>query len=78
MKVSSKWLLGSLAAVMMAACGPPKNDTTTGGTGSETGAVGGAPTTGADTGVTGTAGGAMSDSAAILDSAKVEKDSIVR
>ena len=78
MKASSKWLLGSLAALMMAACGPPKNDTTTGGTGSETGAVGGAPTTGADTSATGAAGGAITDSAAVKDSAKVTKDSIVR
>ena len=45
MKRSSTFLLATLAAVALAACGPRRTDTTTTG-GSETGAAGTAGTTG--------------------------------
>ena len=73
MRYSPRLLLGGLTAVVLAACGPPKNDTNaTGGTGSETGAVSGNPTT-ADTALTGVA-----DTGVATDSTRVTKDSISR
>jgi hypothetical protein len=74
MKRSSTFLLAALTAMGLAACNPPKSDTnTTGGTGSETGAMPAdtattgapAPTPGAttDTGM-----GARTDTAAKTDS----------
>jgi len=56
MKRSSKFILASLAAMSVAACNPPRGDTTTGGTGSESGSMSG----GADTSMSGGTG-TMSD-----------------
>jgi hypothetical protein len=71
MKRSSTFLLAALTALGLAACNPPRKDTTTtGGTGSETGAM---P---ADTSATSTAvpaadtGMAKTDTAAKMDSTK--------
>jgi hypothetical protein len=59
MKRSSTFLLAALTALGLAACNPPRKDTTTtGGTGSESGSMG-AP---ADTATTGAGTGAMTDS----------------
>lgn len=64
---SSTLILGSLTAILLAACGGPKHDTTTtGGTGSETGAATNAPAP-ADTAMTGSQ--APADTAMKRDSA---------
>jgi len=74
MKRSSTFLLAGLTAFGLAACSPPKSDTTTtGGTGSESGAMpadtSAMPTPGAatDTGM------AKTDTAMKMDSTKTKK-----
>ena len=73
MKRASTLLLGGLTALVLAACNAPRNDTTTGGAGSETGSMSGSPTTGADTSATGAA-----DTGVASDSVRIDKDTIVR
>ena len=70
MKRSSTFLLAALTALGLAACSPPRNDTTTtGGTGSESGSMG----TPADTTTTGTGTG----TGAPMDSAHPGTDTAV-
>lgn len=71
MKRASILLLGGLAAFTLAACNAPRNDTTTGGTGSETGSMS-TPAT-PDTTAT---GGAPTGAAA--DSTRPGTDTLVR
>ena len=72
MKRVSTFLLGGLAALTLAACNAPRNDTNTGGTGSETGSMSGTPST-TDTTATGGA-----PSGAATDSTPISKDTTVR
>jgi hypothetical protein len=69
MKRSSTFLLAALTAMGLAACNPPKSDTnTTGGTGSETGAMPADTATMAPGAATDTGMGARTDTAARTDS----------
>jgi hypothetical protein len=72
MKRKSTLLLGGLTALIMAACNAPRNDTTTGGTGSETGSMSGSPAT-TDTTATGATG-----TGAASDGLQMNKDTTVR
>ena len=67
MKRASTLLLSGLAALALAACNPPRNDRTTGGTGSESGSTSGTPSAGTDT----TATGAV-DTGATRDSTRAD------
>ena len=86
MKRSSTFLLATCAAVVLAACGPRKADTTTGGaeTGA-TGATGGAydttspsGTTGDTTSPSGTTGDTTSPSGTMGDTTHAHPDSAAR
>ena len=71
MRRKSTLLLGGMTALVLAACNAPRNDTTTGGTGSETGSMSGSPTT--DTTTTAAPG-----AGATSDSQPITKDTMVR
>ncbi len=51
-----RFLAGSLLALVLAACSTPRNDTTTGGTGSESGTMSGDTMSSMDTAMSGGAG----------------------
>ena len=72
MKRVSTLLLGGLGAFTLAACNAPKNDTTTGGTGSETGSMSGTAS------ATDAAAPGAAPTGAPTDSTPVAKDTTVR
>jgi len=76
MKRSSTFLLAALTAVGLAACNPPRKDTTTtGGTGSESGSM----STPADTATTGVgATGAATDTGMAKTDTAVKTDSTAK
>jgi hypothetical protein len=75
MKRSSTFLLAALTALGLAACSPPKSDTTTtGGTGSESGAM---PADTASTGA-GATGGVATDTGMAKTDTAVKTDSAAK